>query len=296
MPAMRSIVAATDLSAPARHATDRAARLAHEAGASLALVHAVSRHALDDLRRWLASDPEPPVLDDARRQLHGIASELGQRHQMPVGEHIVTGRLVDEIVLAAEQLHADLVVTGTRGSGYLRQMVLGSTAERVLKKSARPVLLARQPCHGAYRRVLVPVDFSEWSDPAAQMASRVAPGATFVLMHAVEVPFEGKLRHAGVADRAIGQYRDQVRDDAHRRLGELAQRAGLPADRCSFITPQGRDPWVQIVLQEMEQDCDLLVIGKHGHSALEDLLLGSTTKMVIAESAVDVLVAPLAAP
>lgn len=296
MPALRSIVAATDLSAPARHATDRAARLAFEAGASLALVHAVSRHALDELRRWLASDPEPRVLDDARRQLHGLATELGQRHQMPVGEHVLTGRVVDEIVHAAEQLQADLVVTGTRGTGYLRQRVLGSTAERVLKKSARPVLLARQPSHGAYRRVLVPVDFSAWSDAAVQIASRVAPGATFVLMHAVEMPFEGKLRHAGVADGAIAQYRDQVRDDAHRRLADLAQRADLPPDRCTMVTPQGRDPWVQIVLQEMEQDCDLIVIGKHGHNALEDLLLGSTTKMVIAESAVDVLVAPLAAP
>ena len=48
------ILAATDLSAPARHAADRAARLAHEIGAALTLVHALPQRALDDLRQWLA--------------------------------------------------------------------------------------------------------------------------------------------------------------------------------------------------------------------------------------------------
>jgi nucleotide-binding universal stress UspA family protein len=296
MPALRSIVAATDLSAPARHATDRAGRLAQDTGASLALVHAVSRHALDDLRRRLTSDAEHSVLDDARRRLHSLATELQQRHQLPVSELVLTGRVVEEIVRTAEQRQADLIVTGTRGSGYVRQMLLGSTAERVVKTAARPVLLARQPPHGAYRRVLLPVDFSDWSDAAAQMAARLAPGATFVLMHAVEVPYEGKLRHAGVDEAAIKQYRDQLCDEAQRRLVELGQRVGLPPDRCTLVTPESRDPWMQIVLQEMEQDCDLIVIGKHGHQAYEDLLLGSTTKRVIAESAVDVLVVKLAAP
>jgi nucleotide-binding universal stress UspA family protein len=99
-----------------------------------------------------------------------------------------------------------------------------------------------------------------------------------------------------VAEAAIKQYRDQLCDEAQRRLVELGLRVGLPPDRCTPVTRESRDPWMQIVLQEMEQDCDLIVIGKHGHHAYEDLLLGSTTKRVIAESAVDVLVVPLAAP
>ena len=47
---------------------------------------------------------------------------------------------------------------------------------------------------------------------------------------------------------------------------------------------------MQIVQQEQEQDCDLIVVGKHGRNAVEELLLGSTTNMVIAESSCDVLV------
>jgi nucleotide-binding universal stress UspA family protein len=44
------------------------------------------------------------------------------------------------------------------------------------------------------------------------------------------------------------------------------------------------------VQQEQEFDCDLIVIGKHGRSPLGDLLLGSTTRMVLLESSADVLV------
>ncbi len=45
-----------------------------------------------------------------------------------------------------------------------------------------------------------------------------------------------------------------------------------------------------ILEQEQEQDCDLIVIGKHGSGMLEELLLGSVTKPVLALSSADVLV------
>ncbi len=73
----------------------------------------------------------------------------------------------------------------------------------------------------------------------------------------------------------------------------LAQRnapgAGLaPADWTPCIAHA--DASLAIVEQEQEQACDLIVIGKHGRSMLEELLLGSVTTHVLAESAGDVLV------
>ena len=52
----------------------------------------------------------------------------------------------------------------------------------------------------------------------------------------------------------------------------------------------GVDPWLAVVRLEQEHDCDLVVIGKHGRNAVEELLLGSTTNRVIAEGESDVLV------
>jgi nucleotide-binding universal stress UspA family protein len=46
-----------------------------------------------------------------------------------------------------------------------------------------------------------------------------------------------------------------------------------------------------IVQEEQEHDCDLVVIGRQGRHAVDEFLLGSTTRMVISEGAADVLVA-----
>ena len=289
---IRSVVAATDFSAPARHAVDRAASLAQAARASLTLVHAVNASALNELRRWLdtGGDIERSILDELRARLRDLAAEIARRYQIDVDEQAVTGRPVDEIARLADEREADLIVTGTLGAGLFRNHIVGSTAERVVKKSARPVLMVRQSPHDAYRRVLVPVDFSRWSAPSLEIATAVAPDAHFVLVHCVEVPFEGRLRLAGVDDRVIDKYRQTTRDDARRALAELAARSGLADGRWTLLTPSGYDPWMQIVRQEQEQDCDLIAIGKHGRNAFEELLLGSTTNMVIAEGSSDVLV------
>ena len=67
--------------------------------------------------------------------------------------------------------------------------------------------------------------------------------------------------------------------------------ARLDAGRVRFSTPGGAGPWMLIVQEEQEHDCDLVVIGRQGRHAVDEFLLGSTTRMVISEGAADVLVA-----
>lgn len=294
---IRSIVAATDLSAAARRAADRAAMLARQASASLTLAHVVKDSALEDLRRWIEErdNAEASVLDDVRRRVHALAGELAARYGIEVAEHTSIGRPVDEIARVADEREADLVVTGTLGTRVLSHVV-GSTAERIVRKSTRPVLMVRHEPRDAYRRVLVPVDFSRWSAASVAGALAVAaPDAHLFLLHCVEVPFESRLRASGVRPEVIEHYRAEARRDAMPQLAALAQGAGLAEDRWTPLTPHGLDPWKQIVEQEHEQDCDLTVIGRHGRHALETLLLGSTTNMVITEGRVDVLVSVQAA-
>ena len=294
MSMLRSILAATDFSPPSRHATERAARLASDQGATLHLVHTLGATALDDLRRWLGDDDTTcdTLEAEAREQLRTLGAELAQRHGARVVEALVPGPPVDAVTREAERLDPDLLVTGTRGSGFFRGVVFGSTAERIARRSQRPVLMVREPGHAPYRRVLVPVDFSPWSLSAVELALRTAPQATLVLTHALELPFEGKLRLAGVADTVVARYRHEARREAEERLRQLAAASQLSPDRVQFAIPEGADPWMLVVQQEQERECDLIVIGKHGRHALEELLLGSTTRMVIAEGRADVLVSP----
>lgn len=287
------LLAATDLSAPARHAVARAALLAADAGARLGLTHVVNLGALDTLRSLLsnpADDVAACLLDEARDDLVRLAGELAQRYGVSPEVHLAVGSVLGEIAAHADACDTDLLVMGVRGAGFMRDLLVGSTTERVLRKLSRPLLVVRQIPHEPYRRVLVPVDFSARSLAALQLARTVAPQADLILLHAFEVPFEGKLRLAGVEDEEVHSLRVAAKRSAIERLNDLVAAAGLEDAGVRRIVLHA-DPTTLILEQEQEQDCDLIVIGKHGQSMLEDMLLGSVTKHVLARASADVLVA-----
>lgn len=73
------------------------------------------------------------------------------------------------------------------------------------------------------------------------------------------------------------------------KLQALSKKAGLPPYTARMVAVHGDPSW-RIIEQEQELDCDLIVMGKHGENVLEELLVGSITKHVLAESQSDVLV------
>jgi nucleotide-binding universal stress UspA family protein len=292
------ILAATDLSAPARHAVDRAFRVAADTGADLELMHVINQGAVNALRRLLgvrAGEVETRILDRARDGLYKLAVDLGQARGVAAGIHLATGGVLSAILERAEARDAGLLVLGAHGEDYLGHLLLGTTAERLLRRTPRPVLMVRQTPHESYRRVLVPVDFSAWSVPAVRLARALAPRAELVLLHAFEAPFESKLRFAGVDEVDIDRYRATTSQEALAELRATAEQAGLGPEDALLGVHHGGAARV-ILTQEQEQDCDLIVMGKHGQGMLEELLLGSVTKHVLSEATCDVLVASAPPP
>lgn len=290
---LQHILAATDLSAPARHAVARAFRVAVETGARLELMHVTSQSAMDNLRQLLGMEAAPVearILERTRAALAQLAADLGQLHGVGADIYPAVGNVLSAITDHADARDSGLLVVGAHGEGYLGRLLLGTTAERLLRRSLRPLLLVRQMAHEPYRRVLVPVDFSPWSLSALELAQAVAPQAELVLLHAFEAPFESKLEFAGVDERIVSQYRTMARQDALNRLQGLLETARLDPDAVRLSVRHGDAPRV-ILTEESELDCDLIILGKHGQGAMEELLLGSVTKHVLSEAACDVLVA-----
>jgi len=287
----KHLLAATDLSAPARHAANRAAMVAKETAATLDLIHVASMTPLEKLKRLVTDIPvglEQRVIDDAREEMRELAALLLKHHGISSGVHITSGPMLEELSSHADGLGADLVVLGARGASFMRHVLLGSTAERMLSRASRPMLVVKQAAHERYRILLVPVDFSSSSLRAVRNARAIAPDAEIVLLHAFDVPFEGQLRHAGVDEEIIRHYRISARQEAQQKLWSLCDEAGLPHETTRMLVLHG-DPLQQIIEQEQEQDCDLIVMGKHGESILEEWLLGSVTRHVLTESQCDVL-------
>ncbi len=286
------LLAVTDLSAPARHAVERAAMLSGETGASLDLFHVANLAPLEKLRKLVRNAPkdmEQRVLDIARKKLDELAEDLLKRYGLSVGRHVTSGALLTELVNETDKCKPDLVVCGARGESFVRHMLLGSTAERMLSRTRYPILVVKQVAHESYRTVLIPVDFSSSSLRAIENARSIAPLAKILLMHSFDPVFEGHLRYACVDDVAIERYRNLARQEAISNLHELAKNSGLPEDKVRFVAING-DPGFRIIEQEQEMNCDLIVMGKHGENMVEELLLGSVTKRVLSESQCDVLV------
>jgi len=293
MKLLSRILAATDLSAPARRAVERAFHLAAIANSELYILHAIELDALDSLREMLGDDVlavRAALNSDALARLDQLTGNAAINRGVISHTCVADGNPLATIAAEAEVLNADLVILGARGESFLRHTLLGSTAARLLRKSSRhPVLVVKQPPHEVYLSVLIAVDFSPVSLQAIRMARQVAPGADLVLLHAFEMPYEGKLTFAGVDENVIRQYVTTCSETRRKRLHALAVAAGLTAPEYSARIVHG-DPSQQIIAMEQEVDADLIVVGKHGAHIAEELLIGSVTKHVLAESQCDLLV------
>lgn len=282
------LLAATDLSAPAHHAVERAALIAKGAGAVLNLLHVVSFGPLEKLRKLMqdtSSALQQRIIDVAHDRLMAQAAGLEKRYGISADARVVSGSLLAELHDAS----ADMVICGARGESFLRHVFLGSTAERMLRSTQRPILVVKQAAHESYKTVLIPVDFSSSSLRAIKQAQAVAPHAEIILLHAYEVPFEGQLRYASVDDSVINEYLMAAKRDAIVSMEALCKEAGLALDDARYVLVHG-DPSVCVIEQEQVQSSDLIVMGKHGENLIEELLLGSVTKHVLVESQCDVLV------
>ena len=291
MPLLNHILVATDLSTPARHAAERAALLSKALDASLDLLYVANSAPFERLRQLVAPDEDllARALDSARTKTSELADMLYQRHEVAAGAHVMSGSVVNEIIRQVQDKRTNLLVCGAKGQSLVRHLLPGSTVQRMLSRMLCPLLVVKQAPRREYRTLLVPVDFSSSSLRSIELAKSVAPQAEIILLHVFEAPFEGSMRFANVDHDTLDHYRNVIKKDAVEKLAALSKAAGLPNAR--QVVVHGDPSW-RIVEQEQELDCDLIVMGKQGESALEELLVGSITKHVLGESQCDVLVSP----
>ncbi len=139
---MNRILVPVDFSAPSRKLVPYAAALARKSGASLVLLHVVEHINVPTRVAYAATGLQDIVLARGRKLLAEFAARLA-----PTGvkttEVVRVGRPWQEITRTARSERADLIVIATHGHTGLQRFILGSTAERVLRHAACPVLVVR---------------------------------------------------------------------------------------------------------------------------------------------------------
>ncbi|MDA8260484.1 MAG: universal stress protein, partial [Betaproteobacteria bacterium] len=233
---------------------------------------------------------EAQLLAQAEKELSELATNLTAHHGCSIDTVLAQGSALTALSDLVETRQIDLLVMGVRGAHFVRELLLGSTTERVLRKSRRPLLAVKQRPHSPYRRILAPVDFSDHAAAAVNAAHGWLPDADFVLLHAFEVELESTFRLAGMDDNQIHEYRILARDAAQQAMEAFVGKLAVPANRLTRQFVHGAAT-LRILEHEQTMDADLIVMGKHGQSVMEELLLGSVTKHVLSHSSSDVFIA-----
>lgn len=143
------------------------------------------------------------------------------------------------------------------------------------------------------KTVLAPIDFSEISrrvvDEAIVLARAI--GARLVLLHVVQLP---SLLGTGVIETDLPEgFHLQVEQEAVARLASLQKQLrdeGVTAHVIHQVGP----PREKILEQAERLDADYLVMGSHGHGALYELVVGSTTTGILKNAGCPVTIVPAA--
>jgi nucleotide-binding universal stress UspA family protein len=138
-------------------------------------------------------------------------------------------------------------------------------------------------------RILVPVDFSEFSRHALRYGCALAEkfGAELHLLHVVE-PYYPPVPEAGFMLGERDEYLSALKAAAERELTGLpgaSQAQGIRMVRSVVAGP----PFVEIVRYAREHAMDLIVVGSHGRSGLAHVLMGSVAERVVRKAGCPVL-------
>ena len=278
---LKTLLATTDFSDAARSGVRYAVTLAEHLGATVSLLHVIEPPS------WMAGMGDVPlvredsdVVASARAQLAALAKREG-KGDVAVSFSVRTGKPYHEITTAADNRAADLIVIATHGYTGLEHVLLGSTAERVVRHAPCPVLTiparalpkrAGKAAPFKLKKILVPIDFSNHSKAALPWATLLAAqfNAELVLL--------------------VREDSDVVAS-ARAQLAALAKREGKGDVAVSFSVRTGK-PYHEITTAADNRAADLIVIATHGYTGLEHVLLGSTAERVVRHAPCPVLTIP----
>ncbi|NOJ93638.1 universal stress protein [Corallococcus coralloides] len=293
---LRSLLVPIDLTPASDRVIGRLARLPLAEGALVTLVHVVPGGFVPRDQHDAERDAMQALQVEAR---HLTASLPAATRLQSV---VKVGGAAHEITELARAQAADLIVMGRGGGRALRDMFLGSTAERVMRTAKRPVLAVRLPPRAAYHRPAMAIDLDESASRVFSWLLRLLPPPRpqVEAIHAFESPYEG-LVYRSLSEDEAEERRAELRRAASVKLGGLLTTAladaRVPAKDAPWRVHVRHGAPRRVVTKAVKQgDADLLALGTHGYSGLAHAFLGSVAGDLLRDVGCDVLVVPPTRP
>lgn len=289
----QSLLVPVDLTPSSDRVLGRVSLLPLASGARVTLLHVVPGGLpLHDQRK---------AERDASKALAGEAQHLRKqvKAKLVIEPLVRIGAAADEIAVAARQVGAELVVMGRGRGRALRDVFLGSTAERVVRQARLPILVVRLAPRAAYRRPALALALDPLADDAVRLMLRVLPPErrSVDVIHAFGATYQG-LVYPSLSQEEAEELKGQLRAEASRKLAELLanalEKAGVVPHDGPFWKTHVRFGSPRAVVTKIieKADSDLLVLGTHAYSLAAYALLGTVGGDLLRAAHCDVLMVP----
>jgi nucleotide-binding universal stress UspA family protein len=223
-----------------------------------------------------------------------LAAEL----HVDVSAWVGSGQVVESLLDRADSTGADLIVSATHGRGAFTRAWLGSVADGLLRHASQPLLLVRPekgeqpPEDPEFRKILVPLDGSDFSEsvlPLALEMARLYDGEIH-LLRVVAYPIEIASPYLPHTVQMNQEVVDEAKASAKTYLTDIADGLDSAAGTVHTHVVVDSQAGAAICGECREIHADLVVMATHGRGGFKRALLGSTADKVIRSAHTPVLV------
>ncbi|MBF0258776.1 MAG: universal stress protein [Desulfamplus sp.] len=254
---------------------------------------------------------------NAQKLLEDLTKDLTISHEV----FVTQGDPADEISRFALEKKIDMVISATHGNSGIKRFLIGSVTEKLMKTLHCPLLVLHAQKHDfislaeteiKLKRILVGCDFSSDSKLAFDYGVSLAQEfqAELYLAHVINPSELIELKASDYIDVNPGDYiswhspnyfemQRRFKEERRERVNELRSQLEkqlyfmLPEECRSWCNPKtvllDGEPYKELINYAREQQIDMIVLGIHGHTLWEKLMVGSTTDRVIRNSPCPVL-------
>ena len=282
---MKTIMVATDFSERSDRALPRATLLARQFESAILLVHVVD----DDQPRRIV-DAER---DEATTLLRQMAATLSDVDGVTTETRVILASPFVGIAQAVKDVTPDLLVIGPHRRQVLRDVFVGTTAERTIRSVDCPVLMVNATPAGHYRHVLQTTDVSDGSRDALLrfQALGLVDRARTSLLHVFDAPALRLAFSHSIPQDDQKHYLEDEQRDASLDLARFLSSTDLGHLR-PIVRYEASPTPNEILKAAGEEQADLIVMSTHGRSGLAKMFIGSVTEQVLRTAQTDVLAIP----
>lgn len=278
-----TLLAAHDFSDTAALALRQAKALAKANDARLVLAHVVELVPLGPYPSIKGGANELAIRDIAEERINAIADEA-RADGSEIEVIVRVGEPGATLVEIAEEVGADLFVIGTRGLTGVKHVLLGSTAESVVRRAPMPVLTVHPDdalLTPPLETLVVPTDLSPAAEIAPQVFATLFANGAKPRVHLVYAdrtpPYLEPFKHSVL--ELTGQP-DPIKDDLLERMAPNAQaleEEGFTVE-CHVVDGEAADA---IPAFAKKVEAQAIVLSTQGHSAVVNALLGRTAQRIV---------------